>query len=191
LPGDDLMPRADLTATRAITVHAAPERVWPWLAQLGQGRGGFYTYDFLENLVGLDMHSADKIIPEWQDIEVGDEVRLYPKGGMVAEVVQPDRALVLRGGMPLGAASAPFDFSWAFVSPEGRTKPRGSWSASGTRTSSGGQSVPLTPPRPAVMAQPAPQPPSCADGRKTSPRQMRERGPSALMGGALRRKHWG
>src|SRR5215218_527701 len=52
LAGDDLIPNPDLTATRAITVHAAADQVWPWIAQLGQGRGGFYSYDALENLVG-------------------------------------------------------------------------------------------------------------------------------------------
>jgi hypothetical protein len=58
-PGDDLMPDANLTATRAVTVRAAIGDVWPWIAQLGQRRGGFYSYDFLENLVGCDMHSTN------------------------------------------------------------------------------------------------------------------------------------
>ncbi len=114
LPGDDLMPRADLTATRAVTVQAAPGRAWPWLAQLGQGRGGFYSYDFLENLIGCDIHNADRIVPEWQRIEVGDAIHVHPKGGLVAAVVVPERALVLRGGPPMGGAP-PFDFTWAFV----------------------------------------------------------------------------
>ena len=64
LPGDDLIMRPDLTATRAITVRASAGQVWPWIAQLGQGRGGFYSYDFLENLVGCDIHSADRIVPD-------------------------------------------------------------------------------------------------------------------------------
>ena len=72
------MPDADLTATRAITIDAGADGVWPWIAQLGQGRGGFCSYDFLENLVGLDIHSAERIVPEWQGIEVGDEVRSHP-----------------------------------------------------------------------------------------------------------------
>jgi hypothetical protein len=115
LPGDDLIPRADLTVTRAITINTTPAFVWPWLAQLGQGRGGFYTYDFLENLVGLHMHSAERIFPEWQDLAIGDEVKLHPQGGMIAAVVKPPRALVLRGGIPMRNAPAPFDFTWAFV----------------------------------------------------------------------------
>jgi hypothetical protein len=72
LPGDDLISHADLTATRAITIHTTAAQVWPWIAQLGQGRGGFYSYDFLENLVGCDIHSADRIVPEWQRIDIGD-----------------------------------------------------------------------------------------------------------------------
>ena len=122
LPGDELVPDADLTATRAITIDAGAEGVWPWIAQLGQGRGGFYSYDFLENLVGLDIHSAEGIVPEWQGIEVGDEVRFHPDGGMTAAVVEPGRALVLRGGIP---GTPPFDFAWAFVvrgHPEGTTR---------------------------------------------------------------------
>ena len=74
LPGDDLILPADLAATRAVTVRASIVQVWPWIAQLGQGRGGFYSYDFLENLVGCDIQSADRVVPEWQDIEVGGEV---------------------------------------------------------------------------------------------------------------------
>lgn len=79
LPGDELIEHADLTATRAITIHAPADDVWPWSAQLGQGRGGFYSYDFLENLVGCDIHSADRIVPEWQDVAVGDAIRLAPQ----------------------------------------------------------------------------------------------------------------
>jgi hypothetical protein len=81
LAGDDLMANPDLTATRAITVHAAADQVWPWIAQLGQGRGGFYSYDALENLVGCNIHSADQIVPEWQAINVGDQVKLHPEVG--------------------------------------------------------------------------------------------------------------
>src|SRR5450755_1930106 len=78
LPGDDLISDPDLAATRAITVGAAAGQVWPWIAQLGQGRGGFYSCDFLENLVGCDIHSADQIVPGWQDVEVADQIRLAP-----------------------------------------------------------------------------------------------------------------
>ena len=125
LPGDDLIANPDLMATRAITVHAAAEQVWPWIAQLGQGRGGFYSYDALENLVGCDIHSADRIVPEWQDIKVGDQVKLHPEVGLDVAVVEPGRALVLRGGVPMGAVPPPYDFTWAFVlreQPDGTTR---------------------------------------------------------------------
>jgi len=93
LPGDELLRRADLTATGQ-SRFAAPLRVsGHGLAQLGQGRGGFYSYDFLENLVGCDIHSADRIVPEWQSINVGGEVNLYPGVGLLVAHVE---AIVLR-----------------------------------------------------------------------------------------------
>jgi hypothetical protein len=115
LPGDDLIANPDLVATRAITVPALADRVWPWIVQLGQGRGGFYSYDVLENLVGCDIHSADQIVPQWQAITVGDQVKLHPEVGLGVAVVEPGRALVLRGGVPMGTAPPPYDFTWAFV----------------------------------------------------------------------------
>src|SRR6266536_5588359 len=125
LAGDDLVANPDLTATRAITVHAVADQVWPWIAQLGQGRGGFYSYDALENLVGCDIHSADRVVAEWQDIKVGDQVKLAPEVGLGVTVVEQGRALVLRGGVPMGTGPPPFDFTWAFVlreQPEGTTR---------------------------------------------------------------------
>lgn len=125
LPGDDLVPHANVTATRAATVRAAVADVWPWIVQLGQGRAGFYSYDFLENLVGCDIHSADRIVPEWQSIDEGDELKLHPQVGLVVVVVEPGRALVLRGGVPIGKMPAPYDFTWAFVvheQPDGATR---------------------------------------------------------------------
>jgi hypothetical protein len=115
LPGDDLIENADITATRAITIRASADQVWPWIAQLGQGRGGFYSYDFLENLVGCDIHSADRIVPEWQDVEVGDEVRFAPAVGLAVASLEQGRSLVLRGGVPIGNTPAPYDSTWAFV----------------------------------------------------------------------------
>ena len=115
LPGDELVPDADLIATRAITIRASAERVWPWIAQLGQGRGGFYSYDFLENLIGADIHSADRIVPELQEIEVGDEVLLGPEFGYDVALLEQGRSLVLRGGFPMENIAAPYDSTWAFV----------------------------------------------------------------------------
>ena len=118
LPGDDLIAHPDLSATRAITVHAPAARVWPWVAQLGQGRGGFYSYDFLENLLGCDIHSADRIVPEWQTVAAGDEVQLAPEVGLQVALVKKGHALVLRGGIPTGKAAPPYDFTWSFVLSE-------------------------------------------------------------------------
>jgi hypothetical protein len=115
LPGDDALSHPDLQATRAITVSASAEDVWPWIAQLGQGRGGFYSYDALENLVGCDIHSADRVVPDWQDLKVGDQIKLHPEVGLGVTAVEPGRALVLRGGVPMGAVPPPYDTTWAFV----------------------------------------------------------------------------
>jgi hypothetical protein len=69
MPGDDLVPVAHFTATRAITIDAPPERVWPWLVQVGAGRAGFYSYDLLDS---LGRPSAEQVLPEWQQVHVGD-----------------------------------------------------------------------------------------------------------------------
>ncbi len=105
----------DLTATRAITIRASADRAWPWIAQLGQGRGGFYSYDFLENLAGCDIHSADRIVPEWQDIKIGDQIKLAPAVGLEVTALELGRSLVLRGGVPMGNTPPPYDFTWAWV----------------------------------------------------------------------------
>jgi hypothetical protein len=115
LPGDGLIADADLTATRAISIRTPASRVWPWVVQVGQGRGGFYSYDFLENLVGCDIHSAQRIASEWQNVEVGDKVRLAPQVSLRVAAVDPERSLVLRGGIPMGSTAPPYDFTWAFV----------------------------------------------------------------------------
>jgi hypothetical protein len=115
LPGDDLITDPDLAATRAITIGAPADQVWPWIAQLGQGRGGFYSYDFLENLVGCDIHSADQIVPGWQGLEVGDQISLAPRVALAVALLERGRSLVLRGGVPMGHTPPPYDFTWAFV----------------------------------------------------------------------------
>jgi hypothetical protein len=112
LPGDEIVPRRRNWSTRAITIAAPAEYVWPWIAQIGQGRGGLYSYDWLENLAGCDIHSTNQIIPEFQYLEVGDVIRLGPEGYPAYPVaaVEPGRALVLGGDDPeLGP------HSWAFV----------------------------------------------------------------------------
>ena len=125
LPGDELIPVADVSATRAITVHRKPNAVWPWIAQVGQGRGGFYSYDILENLAGCNIVSANRIVADWQQVEVGDDVRLAPEVALKVARVEPGRTLVLRGGVPMGKTPAPYDFSWTFTlrdDPDGSTR---------------------------------------------------------------------
>lgn len=118
LPGDALLARADLSATRAITIAAPPDAVWPWIAQLGQGRGGFYTYDALENLAGSDIHSAERVVTDWQDIAVGDAVNLAAEMPLTVASVDRGRSLVLHGGTPMGPFPSPYDFTWSFVLAE-------------------------------------------------------------------------
>jgi hypothetical protein len=119
------VPDPDLTATRAITIHAGVDDVWPWIVQLGQGRGGFYSYDSLENLVGCDIHSALQINPDWQRLDVGDAVRLAPEFALTVAVAKPPRTLVLQGGVLPGTTVAPYDFTWTFdLSPVSATTTR-------------------------------------------------------------------
>ena len=126
LAGDEIMPAVNVSTTRGITIATTAENVWPWVAQLGQGRGGFYSYDWLENLVAhIDIHNADEIVPEWQHIAVGSEVRLAPEVPLLVVALDAGRALVLRGSVPMGQAPPPYDFTWAFVllpQPDGTTR---------------------------------------------------------------------
>jgi hypothetical protein len=96
LPGDELVPEPQLNATHAITINAPAADVWAWLVQMGQTRGGFYSYTWLENLVGCHMQNADRIHPEWQELKVGDEVWLHPKAPPLRVLkVVPERLIVL------------------------------------------------------------------------------------------------
>jgi hypothetical protein len=97
LPGDELVPHPGIESTRAITVNALVEQVWPWLAQIGQDRGGFYSYEWLENLAGCRMRNADRIHPEWQHREVGETVYLHPATGMKVATFEEGRTIVLEG----------------------------------------------------------------------------------------------
>jgi hypothetical protein len=97
LPGDDLLPDAGLVSTRAVTIDAGPSAVWPWLVQMGSGRGGAYTYDRIENLFGLNMHSADEILPQFQNLAVGDTLPLGSNGpAMRVEICDAERTLAFR-----------------------------------------------------------------------------------------------
>jgi hypothetical protein len=96
LPGDDLLPDAGMVATRAITVDAPPDAIWPWLVQMGSGRGGAYTYDWIENMFGMNMHSAKEVLPQFQDIKAGQDIPMGDGNSMRVEVLDPGRALVWR-----------------------------------------------------------------------------------------------
>src|SRR3954453_1571838 len=96
LPGDELLEQADGVSTRAIDIDAPPAAVWPWLAQMGPApRGGAYTYDWIENLLGLDMHSAAAVLPEFQHPEVGETFSLG-SNRMRMDRVDPERVLAWR-----------------------------------------------------------------------------------------------
>lgn len=96
LPGDELTPEPQLNATHAITINAPVSTVWPWLVQIGQRRGGFYSYTWLENLVGCQMENAERVHLEWQELNVGDEVWLHPKAPPLRVLfIEPERHLVL------------------------------------------------------------------------------------------------
>jgi hypothetical protein len=97
LPGDELLPQDGTRILHAVTINAPVEKVWPWLAQLGQDRGGFYSYEWLENLAGCEMKNADRIHPEWQHRALGETVHLHPAGGLSVSVFEPGRAFGLEG----------------------------------------------------------------------------------------------
>jgi hypothetical protein len=110
LPGDDLLEEADGVATRAITIAAPRSAVWPWLAQMGPSpRGGAYTYDRIENLFGLNMHSADRVIPEFQHPEIGEGFG-FGANRMSYAIVEPEHVLAIR--------SADGNWVWTFVLDE-------------------------------------------------------------------------
>jgi hypothetical protein len=116
LPGDELLEEADGVATRAITIDAPASAVWPWIAQMGPApRGGAYTYDWIENLLGLNMHTADRVLPEFQHPHVGDTLG-YGKNRMRFERVEPQHVLATR--------SEDGNWVWTFVLDErdGRTR---------------------------------------------------------------------
>jgi hypothetical protein len=107
LPGDELLEGADGVSTRAIDIDAPAGAVWPWLAQMGPSpRGGAYTYDWIENLMGLDMHSAGRVLEEFQNPELGDTID-FGANRMRLERVEPERVLAWR--------SQDGNWVWTFV----------------------------------------------------------------------------
>jgi hypothetical protein len=107
LPGDELLAEADGVSTRAISIDAAPEAVWPWLAQMGPSpRGGAYTYDWIENLLGLGFHSVDRVLPEFQNPQLGESIAL---GSNRMEIARLDE------GSVLSFRSDDGNWVWSFV----------------------------------------------------------------------------
>jgi hypothetical protein len=107
LPGDELLEDADGVATRAIEIDASPAAIWPWLVQMGPApRGGAYTYDWIENLLRLDMHSVDRVLPEFQHPEPGDTIG-YGPNRMRLERIEPERTIAWR--------SEDGNWVWTFV----------------------------------------------------------------------------
>jgi hypothetical protein len=116
LPGDELLEDADGVATRAIEIDAPAAAVWPWLAQMGPSpRGGVYTYDWIENLLGLDIHSVDRVLPEFQHPRAGDAIDLGANRMRVGRV-EPGHVLAWQ--------SDDGNWVWTFVLAEhdGRTR---------------------------------------------------------------------
>ena len=110
LPGDELLEEADGVATRAITIEAPRSAVWPWIAQMGPSpRGGAYTYDWIENLLGLNMHSADRVLPEYQHPQIGDGFG-YGTNKMSFKIVEPEHVLATQ--------SADGNWVWTFLLEE-------------------------------------------------------------------------
>ena len=120
LAGDHLVPQPMWQATRAVTIDATPEEVWPWLVQMGfpTHRAGWYTPYWLDRLLfGIRVRSADRILPQFQDLDVGDRVSDSPRGNsyFVAAQVDPAHALVLHSHTHPLPLYRDTDFSWAFV----------------------------------------------------------------------------
>lgn len=107
LPGDELVPEAKINATHAITINAPIDRVWPWIAQIGQGRGGFYSYEAIENALGLDIHNADRILPEFQNPQVGEPLPFAQDFGVPYAIVDAPHALVVHGDTRTGGVVGP------------------------------------------------------------------------------------
>lgn len=130
LPGDELIRDGVPRTIRALTIEAPVSAVWPWLAQIGEGRGGFYSYALLERAVGAHIYNANRIHPEWQDLHVGDSIwlaRRYGEGArQIVTLVEPESHLLLTSPADFdrvqrsGTASG----GWAFYlrRSEGRTR---------------------------------------------------------------------
>lgn len=114
LPGDELLPQADVQNDRACTIHAPLAAVWPWIAQLGQDKAGFYSFEMLENLAGCQITGATRIHPEWQNTAPGDHFRLHPDVALRVAQVEPDHYLVVTSQGGAAPGEMDFEMTWTF-----------------------------------------------------------------------------
>ena len=118
MPGDELTVSPTFLATRAITINAKPDQIWPWLMQMGYNRAGFYGYDLIENQGSSSgMKSAEIILPEFQQFKPGDEVPISAVASMVFHAIEPEQYLIWTGKEGIG------NFTWALY-PVDRTHTR-------------------------------------------------------------------
>ena len=115
LPGDELVGRPAVQTTEGVWIDAPPSAVWPWLVQMGQDRGGLYSYESAENLIGLKYRNADRIHPEWQQLSVGDVIRLVPQGWMGMRDGLALRVAQLIDGQSIVLRQEPTQFAWDAV----------------------------------------------------------------------------
>ncbi len=117
LPGDELVSEPKWSYTLAIAIDAPPDDVWPWIAQIGQRRGGFYSYQTLENIAGCKITNTTELLPEHQHPAVGEDVYLHPTAPpMQIEIVDPPNALVLLGSpADIGAEESWGVSTWQFA----------------------------------------------------------------------------
>jgi len=121
LPGDEIVPGANIRTTKGITIHASPKAIYPWLLQIGVDRGGMYSYDWLENLFGLNVHTTNRIVPEYQNVQVGDFWRFTPQDyvlnpgpGLYVRQLIENEAVLLCFGIEGKPDETCFD-TWQFV----------------------------------------------------------------------------
>src|SRR5512136_2779957 len=137
LPGDERVPNPNVVTTLAVTIRASASEVWPWMAQIGQERGGLYSYELLENIARCQMHNADRVVPEWE-LRVGDQMRMGPPGSgyPVNQVVALERGRWLlmagadfktgiAGPLPKPGQTAYTNYAWLLYldeRPDGTTR---------------------------------------------------------------------
>jgi hypothetical protein len=117
VPGDALVLESKWSCTLGVAIDASPEAVWPWIAQVGQGRSGFYTDQTLENLVGCRITNTTEILPAHQHPVVGGDISLYPTTPpLQIEIVDPPHALVLCGSpADIGTGTSWGRSTWQFI----------------------------------------------------------------------------